>query len=351
MTRRSWRPVIGVAVLMIVANACASDDDGSTPRADTGSTTSLAVESSAACRRAAGAPTVEAIDVEVDGTERRALVHVPAAWGGDGPLPVVLSFHGATSNAATMQAMDGFDPIADAEQFVVVRPEGVLVDIDDTTTAVTGWDLDASEVDEPAFVAAVLDELGRSVCIDPSHVFATGFSIGGEMAMAAACALRGRIAAFGSVGAARSVPCDAGTPTPMIAFHGTSDLIVPYEGAPERSIPPTDDLMAEQAQRNRCAEDPNTTQLTSTVESIEWDDCDADMVLYRLDDHGHSWPGNPLPFSRELVAATLLDPDGTPNAVADSAGLTAEEMADNLLLTNTEIDATELMWEFFTSQG
>ena len=182
-------------------------------------------------------------------------------------------------------------------------------------------------------------------------MYATGFSIGGEMAMAAACALPERIAAFASVGSARSVPCESGTATPMLSFHGTSDLIVPYDGAAARDIPPTEDLMVEQAARNGCDDQPETTQVTPTVESDTWTNCDADVVLYRLDDHGHSWPGHPLPFSRDLVAATLSDPDGTPNAVATSAGLTAEQMADNVLLTNTEVDATALMWEFFAANG
>ena len=226
-----------------------------------------------------------------------------------------------------------------------------MIDINEQVTGVTGWDLTAETVDEPAFVAALLDELGGSVCIDPSRVYTTGFSIGGEMAMAAACALPERIAAFASVGSARSVPCESGTATPMLSFHGTSDLIVPYDGAAARDIPPTEDLLVEQAARNGCDDQPETTQVTPTVESDTWTNCDADVVLYRLDDHGHSWPGHPLPFSRDLVAATLSDPDGTPNAVATSAGLTAEQMADNVLLTNTEVDATALMWEFFAANG
>ena len=43
---------------------------------------------------------------------------------------------------------------------MVVRPEGLLVGLNDEITGVTGWDPDGTEVDEVAFVSSLLDELG-----------------------------------------------------------------------------------------------------------------------------------------------------------------------------------------------
>ncbi len=336
-----------VAVLLVATVACSSGDDDGGEAGDGGeATTTTELASSPACATPPPAAT-ETLEVAVDGTTRTALVHVPASADPTTPAPVVLSFHGATSNAVTMQAMDGLDEKADAEGFVVVHPEGSVVDLP-TITGVNGWDLTGATVDDPAFVAALLDQLGAEVCIDPSRVFATGFSLGGEMAMAIACALPDRIAGFSQVGAARSVPCDPGVATPALAFHGTDDLVAPYEGRAADGLLPAEELMAEQAERNGCTGGPEVEQVTPTVETLTWTGCAAPTVLYRLDEHGHAWPGIPLPFPRDLVVATLAGTTDAPNPVPAWAGLTAEQMADNVLLTNTTVNATDLSWALFS---
>jgi poly(3-hydroxybutyrate) depolymerase len=68
-------------------------------------------------------------------------------------------------------------------------------------------------------------------------------------------------------------------------------------------------------------------------------------VLYTLDYHGHAWPGHPLPVSQEDLASYI-------SPLLLSPGETADELAANLRLTNINIDASELIWEFFdTSAG
>jgi polyhydroxybutyrate depolymerase len=354
---RARRAVLVVVACTLAATACGG---GSTSEPRTTSTTitptTAAVAASAACAAPQQAAP-ERIDVTVDGTQRTALVHVPPAADGDGgPLPVVLSFHGVNGNAAVQQATDGLLELSDREGVVVVHPEGLEVGLNDQVTGITGWDPDGSQVDEPAFVAAVLDELGSTVCIDPGRVFATGFSAGGNIALVVACALPDRIAAVAPVGAAyQPGECEAAPPLPILAFHGRDDLVVPFEGrdTPEAGeLVPVRAALDAQAMRNGCDDDVSTTELSPRVRSLDWSGCDAATTLVELDDHGHAWPGHPMPFGRDVLVALFAGGGGQPpNPLMVAIGEQPDTMADNVLLTNSDVDATELIWEFFSGMG
>jgi len=300
------------------------------------------------------APSITRIDVTVDGTARTALVHLPTNATGTDPLPAVLSFHGAESSASVQQATDGLTAKADAKGFVVVYPEGLQVDLADRVTDVPGWDVAGRAVDEPAFVAALLDELGSQVCIDPSRVYATGFSNGGHLVLALPCALPGRIAAVAPVqGWFTSAVCETGPATPTIGFHGLDDIAAPYDGAqpPQPTLLPAPDVYGAQATRNGCTDGPASSTVTPTVERLTWDDCQAATILYTLRDHGHAWPGHPLPATPDQVLQIICPPGEPPIDFVTALGVTCQTLADNFLLTNLDIDATDLMWEFFAANA
>jgi polyhydroxybutyrate depolymerase len=261
----------------------------------------------------------------------------------------VVSFHGAGFGGSVMQLQDGLNAKADQERFIVLHPNGLPVDLSGgAQPKILGWDLTKHSKD-PAFVKALLDELGRRVCIDPSRVFATGISNGAEMADFSACALPKRIAGYAAVANGRPVPCSSsGNATPALAFHGLNDVIIPYKGAPDREMLPAEKLMSAQAKRNGCTNKaPRIREVSANVETLTWVGCKAPTVLYRLNGHGHAWPGIPLPFPRPLVVASFA-PGGSANSTALATGLTPDELADNVQLTNTETNATDVMWQFFT---
>jgi polyhydroxybutyrate depolymerase len=291
---------------------------------------------------------IRGVDVTVNGVSRTALVHRPPTATLAQPLPVVLSFHGTSSSAAAQRRRDGLTAKADEEGFIAVHPQGVIVDLSDEITDVTGWDVRGRAVDEPAFVTALLDELARATCIDPSRVYATGFSNGGTMAIHAACSLPSRIVAAAPVAAGtKAVPCADGGTAAMVAFYGTRDRLVRYDGSREVGTPPVEQAMRRRAKRNGCAAGPAAAEVTPTVQRFTWHACDADTVMYRLERHGHAWPGIPQAISREQLVAVFAGDGDRDNPVASAQGLTPEEMADNVLLTNTDINATDVMWEFF----
>ena len=362
ITGMSWSRSLVVAVLvgavMVVAGGCSghASESTSTPSVATTASTSKAAEPSRGCVTGQGGPVLERIDVTVDGRPRTALVHVPTSLRPGHPAPVVLSFHGVNGNAAVQQSTDGLLAKSDEEGFVVVHPEGLMVGLNDQVTGISGWDADGSEVDEPAFVAAVLDELEAKVCVDTARVYATGFSAGGNIALVVACALPDRIAAVAPVSAAyQPGECTSAPPVPVLAFHGLDDIVVPFGGrdsARAGTLLPVRAALGAQAKRNGCTGKPKATDLSPRVHRLTWPGCKAATALVELDHNGHAWPGHPMPFAKDLLVGLFAGSDTQPpNPLMVAIGSTPDAMADNVLLTNSDIDATDLIWKFFSQSS
>lgn len=344
--RRSCSVVLLAGVVALLAPACSSSDDEGGEASSVPATNGSVPSSASAACATGGDVALTGIEVTVDGTVRTAVVHVPVEATGTEPLPVVLSFHGAAEMAENRSMVDEFTSLGDQHGFVSVYPQGLVGDAG-PVSGVTGWDIEGTAVDEPAFIAALLDELGARVCIDESRVYAAGLSNGGAMALLLACELPDRIAAVASVGGAPLEAACQGdtTPVPTIAFHGLDDAIVPYAGTASSGGPflPVLDVLEARAATNGCSGEPAVDAVSPTVERRSWDGCTAPVVLYTLDDHGHSWPGHPLPVSQDDLAS-FIDP-----TVLGAGTMTADELAANMLLTNNDIDASALIWEFFDS--
>lgn len=228
------------------------------------------------------------ITLEVDGTERTALLHPPAATSSARP-PLVLAFHGYGGGAWDLGYVGGLSDLAEAEGFVVAYPQG----IGEGPT----WDL-AGGSDIP-FVLALIDELVSSQCVDPARVFATGFSMGGGMANLLACRVTDRFAAIapvaGNHGDTWGGPCTPSRPVPIVAFHGTLDQALPYAGGdspfPDRPVTPVETWMGGWATTNGCTPGPVVESVADDVDSLTWQGCVAPTSLYRVTGGGHTWPG------------------------------------------------------------
>ena len=62
-----------------------------------------------------------------DGKDRSYILYVPESYSGDTPVPLVLNFHGYTSNANDQMWYGDFRAIADTAGFLVVHPQGSLL--------------------------------------------------------------------------------------------------------------------------------------------------------------------------------------------------------------------------------
>lgn len=228
------------------------------------------------------------VALDIDGVERSALVHPPASSAGTQP-PLVLAFHGYGGSMWDLGYVGGLSDLAEAEGFVVAYPQG----IGEGPT----WDL--AEGSDIPFVLALIDDLVASQCVDPTRVFATGFSMGGGMANLLACRVADRIAGIAPVAAnhgdAWGDPCTPSRPVPILAFHGTLDEVLPYEGGdspfPDRPVTPVRAWTEDWAVRNGCLMEVEHARVAEDVESQTWQGCAAPTVLYRVEGGGHAWPG------------------------------------------------------------
>lgn len=233
--------------------------------------------------------------VSSGGRTRTVHVHVPTAYDATKPTPVVLNFHGFTSNALEQAGYSGMTRKADEARFIAVHPEGVGSPQSWNAGACCGEAAESS-VDDVAFVGAILDEVESKLCVDDKRVFATGMSNGGFLSHRLACELSTRIAAVAPVAGVLGVPtCTPARPVPVMHFHGTLDALVPYAGIDSvtRSFPSVADTVDGWAQRNGCTDTPRTTVDRGDVVCATRDKCaaGAEVTLCTVSGGGHTWPG------------------------------------------------------------
>ena len=269
------------------------------------------------------------------GRQRRFALIVPDGYDGTTPLPLVLGLHALTVPYQTVPALTGFADMGPFHDFIGVTPSG-LVD------GVTPYWLAAPVADsyDVEFIADLLDLLEAELCVDSTRVFSTGMSNGGQMTSLLACRLAHRVTAAAPVAGVEFHDGCEGRPVPVMAFHGTADPIVTYDGEGldatriadlqywkgevPHGLPAhrgVDAAMQAWAAHNRCAAEPEEERISPSVRRKTWRDCEADTVLYVIDGGGHMWPGKPVPAFEATFGP------GT-----------------------TEIDASRLAFDFFFSQ-
>jgi polyhydroxybutyrate depolymerase len=228
-----------------------------------------------------------------EGETRTYQLYVPDSYDGTRPVPVVFDFHGNGSNAVQQMIYGNFEPEADQNGFVIVAPDGQGADRHFNLTGEPGLQNDVT------MVGALLDHIEAELCVDTRRVYATGMSDGGAMASVLACLAPNRFAAFGAVAVVVYVKGCAGTyPVAILAFKGTADPIVPYNGGKitccgGQSLPGAPTAMADWEAHDGCSPAATDKQLSSQVDERTWSGCKGgDVVYYIIDGGGHTWPGS-----------------------------------------------------------
>jgi polyhydroxybutyrate depolymerase len=178
--------------------------------------------------------------LQVDGVNRSYVLHVPASYDGNKPVPLVLDFHPLTSSGAKERASSPYPAVTDPEGAVMAFPTGLA-----GPSGATAWEIGpccvAADVDDVAFAKALVVQASTMVCVDPKRVYAVGFSMGGGMAHYLGCHAADVFAAVApasfdlleeTVGG-----CQPPRPVTVIAFRGSADTLVPYAGGASAVIP------------------------------------------------------------------------------------------------------------------
>ncbi len=178
----------------------------------------------------------DALILNHNGLNREYILYQPQGHDGTSPLPVVLNFHGYGGFAADHMQYADMRNLADQENFILVYPQGSCLDGTPHWNSFLAGSDNKSDAEDIAFISDLIDEIAQNYVIDLERIYACGYSNGGMMSYALACALSDRIAAIGSIsGTMLDWPeiCDPAHPTPVIIFHGTNDDVLPYEGNSE----------------------------------------------------------------------------------------------------------------------
>lgn len=172
--------------------------------------------------RSAGCGTERSLqNGRIDVGNRFYLLDVPEDYDSDHPYRVVFGFHwvgGTAEDVATGQTVPGngtwahygLKELAEGST-IFVAPQGVG----------NGWGQGQGDLD---FVDNILDGLKADLCIDESRVFANGFSFGGAMTYALACARSDDFRAVSVNNAGQISGCSGGTePIAYQGVHGVRD--------------------------------------------------------------------------------------------------------------------------------
>ena len=236
------------------------------------------------------------------GYDRTYLVHLPTGYTGVTDLQLIIAMHGGFGNAYNMQDQSQLSVKADAENFIVVYPEGLEGGVFGISAWNAGWCCgwaSNNNIDDVGFINALIDTLTVQYSIDTSRIYATGMSNGGFMAYRLACELSDRIAAIAPVAASMSMTtCAPQRPVPIISFHSYLDTNVPYHGGVGSGTSghynsPQDSILNAWSAMNACSITNDTIINNSQFLHRKWSNCDCerDIEQYVTQDGGHSWPG------------------------------------------------------------
>lgn len=271
--------------------------------------------------------------VAVGSDNRTFLLHVPPLRprnriGAPVGFPLVVMLHGSGADGETIRTQSQIEPLADSQRFVVAYPNG--------TSGLLGLGSDwnagdccgsaaRSNVDDVAFIRAMIADVSLHLPIDRRRIFVAGFSDGARMAYRMACDAAPVVASIAVVsGSLRREKCVPARPVPVIAFHGTDDPEVAYDDS-ARTLPPRAPIAAS-------AGLPSSIRFWSVIDGCTgvavrrlsphvtrstFGPCSgANVVFYTIDGGRHAWPGG--------------EKDGSSGAEP-----------------STEIAATGTMWQFF----
>jgi polyhydroxybutyrate depolymerase len=253
------------------------------------------------------------------GVARTYELYVPKTYQGTKKVPLVLNFHGYGSDAVQQMAYGDFKPLADRDDFLIVAPNGQVPG--NRHFNISG---EAGLQNDIEMVSALIDHIEVTLCVNPKRVYSTGMSDGGAMTSVLACRMSDRIAAFAPV--ALVLTCGATKAVPIVAFAGTADPVIQFNGGKVNccggpTLGSEPDAMASWAATDHCAVKFREKHLDTEVTRRRWTGCDrrSAAIFYIIEGGGHTWPGS-IPI-------------------------------DRLGMTTKQIDASETIWKFFKGRS
>ena len=174
--------------------------------------------------------------VQVGSLSRTYVLHVPSAYKGTTPVPLIVDFHPIGGSDTGEESDSPFSKVTDPEGVVTAYPQG-----ENSPNMGPAWDVGpcCDTSDDVAFAKALVAQVETKACIDTKRVYAVGFSMGGGMSHYLGCKAADVFAAVapasfdllaGSAPAGNADDCKPARPIPVLSFRGTGDTVATYGG-------------------------------------------------------------------------------------------------------------------------
>ncbi len=265
------------------------------------------------------------------GRQRCYLLYVPRGYDPARPAPVVFALHGFAGNGSGLRSLAVWEPVAEKENFIVVYPDGSSFPLRWNV----GPQANIPRIDDVQFIRDIIAHLSGIATIDPTRIYVTGFSNGGQMTHRIACNLADQVSAIGIVDGfdgGMLKACSPARPVPMMAFFGTANPLAEVRyplwfqkmvnvtlDESEPPLPPNaiEMWMENWAESNGCNPAFINIPPIGNASGVRYTECqnDAEVVLYTIEGQGHAWPGGP---AMSFLGSSVSD-----------------------------INASETLWEFF----
>jgi polyhydroxybutyrate depolymerase len=242
----------------------------------------------------------------------------------------MLVFHGGGGQAKFMIKMTGMNKLSEKNDFIVVYPDGtgskLLPALKTWNTGNCCGRAKKLNTDDTGFVRAIIKDIKRTININTEKIFATGISNGAMMSYKLACEAPDLVSGIAPVaGTLNIASCKPDQPVPVIHFHGTADNFCRYEGGvgsksvSRRNFKSVEYSINTWKTINGCSNETSEFYKKGKAQCIQYEKCknNSSVVLCTIIDGGHTWP------------------DGHSQYPA----LMGE--------VNQDVNATQLMWEFF----
>ena len=255
-------------------------------------------------------------------------IHVPPGYDEASPAPLVVSLHGFTSNSITNEMLTGLSKKADVEGFISVYPNGATDPFFGLFTKIffgrIGRYWNAAfccgravkrNIDDLAFIRALIESLEKDMNIDSERIYVTGMSNGGMMSHRLGAEFSDLIAAIAPVtgtaggrlkdGSLYIIP-EPENPISVIIFHGIKDPVVPYDG--NEYFISVNESVTFWVEQNHCDPTPhiNISDSGNIIKRTYLNGSNgAEVVLYTVVNGGHEWFGSDY-FACEISATDLM---------------------------------------------
>jgi polyhydroxybutyrate depolymerase len=254
-------------------------------------------------------PTLHTITIE--GMQPRTYyLNVPPKYTPGTPVPLLFGFHGLGGSAQLFREQSQLDIFTNDANIISVFPSGY----GNTAGAQNSWNAgtccgisQSSQQNDVRLTLAIFLSIKSQYEIDPSNVWAIGYSNGGMMSYAIACYLSDQITAVGiGAGALMTDTCTPPNPVSLIHIHGGLDYKIPIAGGGAFLASDSTKAFQQVNSSNRCS--AMTYVESNESEKIQisgscFDGTEAKLVNYL--DQGHDWN---ISWTKEILRFLFAHP-------------------------------------------